>query len=187
MGQFRKKPVVVEAVQWFPPGDEQHSPNPAIDLGTARIHYSGDRKLYYITRGAERPTAWLTVAKTPGEVPDSKKTLGGLGPFPLQITMTTTGEVWWRESYPFNFWSIDGERDEHGRQKNLEGETIDENDDLFLDFAVHMGWGKYPQKATIRTLEGVMEVSPGDWIITGVNGEKYPCKPDIFEKTYEPV
>ena len=39
----------------------------------------------------------------------------------------------------------------------------------------------------IETLEGVMHASPGDLIITGVNGEKYPCKPDIFEKTYEPV
>ena len=39
----------------------------------------------------------------------------------------------------------------------------------------------------IETLEGVMHASPGDWIITGVNGEKYTCKPDIFEKTYEPV
>lgn len=39
----------------------------------------------------------------------------------------------------------------------------------------------------IFTLEGVMEASPGDWIIRGVNGEHYPCKPDIFEKTYEPV
>lgn len=35
------------------------------------------------------------------------------------------------------------------------------------------------------TLEGGHIVCPGDWIITGVNGEKYPCKPDIFEKTYE--
>ena len=40
---------------------------------------------------------------------------------------------------------------------------------------------------TIQTLEGCMTASPGDWIITGVNGEQYPCKPDIFEKTYEPV
>lgn len=39
----------------------------------------------------------------------------------------------------------------------------------------------------IETLEGRMNVSEGDWIITGVNGEKYPCKPDIFEKTYERV
>lgn len=39
----------------------------------------------------------------------------------------------------------------------------------------------------IETLEGVMHASPGDYIITGVNGEQYPCKPDIFEKTYEPI
>jgi len=37
----------------------------------------------------------------------------------------------------------------------------------------------------IHTLEGDMYASPGDWIIKGVEGEFYPCKPDIFEKTYE--
>ena len=40
---------------------------------------------------------------------------------------------------------------------------------------------------TIHTLEGDMEVSKGDYIIKGVNGEFYPCKPDIFDKTYEKV
>jgi hypothetical protein len=39
----------------------------------------------------------------------------------------------------------------------------------------------------IPTLEGEMCVSFGDWIIKGVNGEFYPCKPDIFEKTYDKV
>lgn len=39
----------------------------------------------------------------------------------------------------------------------------------------------------IETLEGVMQARPGDYIIRGVNGEYYPCKPDIFEKTYEKV
>lgn len=39
----------------------------------------------------------------------------------------------------------------------------------------------------IFTLEGVMEASPGDWIIRGVKGEHYPCKPDIFEATYDPA
>jgi hypothetical protein len=37
----------------------------------------------------------------------------------------------------------------------------------------------------IPTLEGPHVVTPGDWIIIGINGERYPCKPDIFEKTYE--
>jgi len=39
----------------------------------------------------------------------------------------------------------------------------------------------------IQTLEGPLRASPGDWIITGVRGEQYPCKPDIFEQTYERV
>jgi len=39
----------------------------------------------------------------------------------------------------------------------------------------------------ISTLEGSHIVSPGDWIIIGAMGEKYPCKPDIFEMTYEVV
>lgn len=39
----------------------------------------------------------------------------------------------------------------------------------------------------IHTLEGDMKAMPGDYIITGVNGEQYPCKPDIFHKTYEEV
>lgn len=39
----------------------------------------------------------------------------------------------------------------------------------------------------IHTLEGDMEASVGDYIIKGVNGEFYPCKPDIFNKTYEEV
>ena len=39
----------------------------------------------------------------------------------------------------------------------------------------------------IKTLEGGHIVCPNDWIITGVQGEKYPCKPDIFKLTYEPV
>ncbi len=37
----------------------------------------------------------------------------------------------------------------------------------------------------VKTLEGGHIVTPGDWIITGVKGEHYPCKPDIFEQTYE--
>jgi hypothetical protein len=37
----------------------------------------------------------------------------------------------------------------------------------------------------INTLEGTMMAFSGDWVICGVNGEFYPCKPDIFEKTYE--
>lgn len=47
----------------------------------------------------------------------------------------------------------------------------------------HLGDGKL----FIDTLEGGHEASVNDWIIKGVKGEFYPCKPDIFEQTYEPV
>jgi hypothetical protein len=49
------------------------------------------------------------------------------------------------------------------------------------------GDGKDPSRLSIETLEGEMAASVGDWIIKGVKGEFYPCKPDIFEATYEPV
>lgn len=42
-------------------------------------------------------------------------------------------------------------------------------------------------KLVIHTLEGAMTAEIGDWIIRGVKGEFYPCKPDIFEATYEPA
>lgn len=53
---------------------------------------------------------------------------------------------------------------------------------LNSEVLVHFG-----DKIQVRTLEGVMTASPGDYIIKGVDGELYPCKPDIFEKTYEKV
>ena len=54
-----------------------------------------------------------------------------------------------------------------------------------IDGAWKAGIGKPAVSMEINTLEGVMEASVGDYIIKGVNGEFYPCKPDIFEKTYE--
>lgn len=55
---------------------------------------------------------------------------------------------------------------------NYHGQPIThENDDCYL----------------IPTLEGTMEFRRGEMLITGVNGEIYPCKSDIFEKTYEPA
>lgn len=50
---------------------------------------------------------------------------------------------------------------------------------VFLNYPDGHGW--------IKTLEGGHIVCVGDWVITGVKGERYPCKPDIFEATYEPV
>ena len=53
----------------------------------------------------------------------------------------------------------------------------------FYDGVYYNGNGEF----AIKTFEGVMEVMDEDYIITGIRGEKYPCKPDIFEATYEKV
>lgn len=55
---------------------------------------------------------------------------------------------------------------------------------------ITQNFGKnYPEPASceIKTLEGTMTANTGDYIIKGVQGEIYPCKPDIFEATYEKV
>lgn len=54
------------------------------------------------------------------------------------------------------------------------------NDDIFAHEAD-------PDFIFIKTAEGLMESKPGDWIIRGVKGELYPCKPEIFAMTYDPV
>lgn len=60
------------------------------------------------------------------------------------------------------------------RRPDVNGSTICRHCNLIMH--VH-GW--------IDTLEGGHIVCPGDWVITGIKGENYPCKPDIFESTYE--
>ena len=56
----------------------------------------------------------------------------------------------------------------------------------FLVCFFAMGGFNYQPKEENK-FEGDMKASVGDYIITGVNGEQYPCKPDIFEKTYERI
>jgi hypothetical protein len=105
MAKFRKKPVVIEAQQWWPPGDERHDPS-------MLTHRKGNQV-------------------TP---PD------------------------YRQDYDL-FCAIDGAL--------LGGSSV---------FMIRTGGSNSD-----------VQVHPGDWIITGVKGEKYPCKPDIFAETYEPA
>lgn len=56
-----------------------------------------------------------------------------------------------------------------------------------IDTAWQVGKGKPYVDMEIITLEGIMKVQEGDYIIKGIEGEFYPCKPEIFEKTYELV
>lgn len=60
---------------------------------------------------------------------------------------------------------------------------------LFRNHSVDL-WSQYGGDVIggeVKTLSGVVELSENDWIIRGVKGEFYPCKPDIFEMTYEKV
>lgn len=63
----------------------------------------------------------------------------------------------------------------------------EENISACLDFCFEMVYNQDENEYYIRTLEGDMKVSKGDYIIKGVQGEFYPCKSDIFEMTYEKV
>lgn len=75
----------------------------------------------------------------------------------------------------------------------MQFKTNNDPDDLHMDAIVNWVCGNGSRARHdgtdiyIYTLEGTMRAEVGDWIIRGVNGEFYPCKPDIFEKTYGPV
>ena len=77
------------------------------------------------------------------------------------------------------------------RKKPVEIEALQWNGHNFvaIDNFITVPHETYPADGIINipTLEGTMTASLGDWIIKGVNGEFYPCKPDIFEKTYDIV
>ena len=110
MATYRKKPVVIEATQWFKNGDHPDDGTETFKMGEFRGELFEGKVVRYYRR------------------PD----------------------------------------DDGKRQCNQCGHIMHNH-----------GW--------IDTLEGGHVVCPGDFIITGVHGERYPCKPDIFEQTYEKV
>jgi hypothetical protein len=67
---------------------------------------------------------------------------------------------------------------------HFDGSNINEIWDAFGAGDIY-GPTERSESAFIDTSEGTMEARPGDWIIRGIKGELYPCKPDIFEATYE--
>lgn len=174
MPKFRKKPVVVEAQQWWPPGDPRHKPVDGVDYRPPTIMFSLDGEFYYVTGGVPLSRQWLSVKKFPIEEAEAFKGNGldGMEGF------KHGEERYGRRSLPFSMWKV----------KEGEEKPVDRESDLYLDYGSAERWKDHPTGyATIETLEGRHVASPGDWIITGVKGEKYPCKPDIFEETYEPV
>lgn len=131
MSKFRKKPVVIEATQWFKNGDH---PN---DFDAEKVGFeNGELRTW---TGAEvKANGW-------------------------------EGQVVRYYRNP---------RDDENRLCGSEDVSCNNNAPCGHIMHNH-GW--------IDTLEGGHIVCPGDWIITGVKGERYPCKPDIFDATYEAV
>ena len=75
------------------------------------------------------------------------------------------------------------------RKKPIEIDALRLTPTNGLDVSTWCG-GQYqpaPNHVLIRTLEGTMQADVGDYVIRGVKGEHYPCKPDIFEASYEPI
>ncbi len=120
-GFYRKKPVVIEAAQWFKNGDHPR------DFASERDGFEND-ELRTWTGDEARALGW------------------------------------------------EGEIVRYFRDPDVPGDRECEH------CKAHMHWHGWTD-----TPEGGHIVCPGDWIITGVKGEIYPCKPDIFEATYEPA
>jgi hypothetical protein len=126
--KFRKKPVVIEATQWFKNGDHPED---------------GDERF-------------------PPKAPTDGRHTGA--PTDPRYTGEFAGEL------------FEGKVVRYFRRPDVSGEAVCRH----CNKAMHIhGW--------IDTKEGGHIVCPGDWIITGVQGERYPCKPDIFTATYEAV
>jgi len=119
--KFRKKPVVIEATQWFKNGDHP------LDYSSEQSGFQNGR-LISIPAEHRRANNW------------------------------------------------EGDIVRYYRHPNVDGGMECKHCEQIMH---EHGW--------IDTLEGGHIVCPGDWIITGVKGEHYPCKPDIFEATYERV
>lgn len=76
------------------------------------------------------------------------------------------------------------------RKKPVEIEAVQFNGTNHVEVAEFLAGSDFEpgiHGIVINTLEGSMSAAPGDWVIKGVKGEFYPCKPDIFEATYEEV
>lgn len=68
-----------------------------------------------------------------------------------------------------------------------EGNVYEDRFEAYRKKPVIVGAYQTEEEVVLDTLEGDMKANEGDWIIKGVKGELYPCKPDVFKMTYEKV
>lgn len=72
-------------------------------------------------------------------------------------------------------------------ERNIIGKIEESKFEKFMKIPVEIEAYQTDEEVYIETLEGVLKADKGDWIIKGVKGELYPCKPDVFKMTYEKV
>lgn len=150
--KYRKKPVVIEAVQW-----DGKTPHEKVETQHGQLIYSERGTHYYVSHRQLRPDAWLPISGS-GENSD-------ILPFAF-YEMKSGHKVLLNELSELELHLVNASLSNYKPVPTLD----------------HLRpWGH------IYTLEGRMEVSVGDFVICGVQGEYYPCKPDIFEATYEPA
>lgn len=85
---------------------------------------------------------------------------------------------WRKKPVEIDAMRFDGTRAGRDALQEWSGGAVRRSTINSLDFCTDLG---------IETLEGTMRVDNGDWVIKGIKGEFYPCKPDIFDQTYDPV
>jgi len=122
MSKYRKKPVVIEATQWFKNGDH---PKDHDHIGKGPFSQVALEKYYEYTLTEGKVVRYYRSPSIDGKV---------------------------------DCYKCGKQMHDHGWLDTLEGGN-----------------------------DGAQVVCPGDWIITGIQGEYYPCKPDIFEATYDPA
>jgi len=72
-------------------------------------------------------------------------------------------------------------------ERNIKNKIDESKFKKFRKIPVEIEAYQTNEEVYIETLEGIMKANKGDWIIKGVKGELYPCKPDVFNITYEKV
>jgi hypothetical protein len=180
--KYRKKSIVVDAEQW--------QPGKQIDgvvLLDGEIQFSADGRFYYITKGGQRSTNWLSVEAFPGPVSDEQKKQADRAFTKSYVQFSpkqgpSAGTTYHREVLPFAIFEVKaaGSR-----------EPVSDDDVRFLDYGCVEGWGNDaigPAKtAVVKIGDWNATIKAGDWIVREPNGDPGITRDDYFRENYEPV
>ena len=134
-----------------------NTPHEKVETQHGQLIYSESGTHYYVSHRQLRPDAWLPIH----------------------------GSVGNNDILPFAFYELkSGRKVSISELSERDLELVNES---LTNYKPMPTLDQLQPWGYIQTLEGRMEVSVGDYIICGVKGESYPCKPDIFEATYDPA